>query len=211
MTYIALALGSVVVSIVHLGKPLRAWRALANIHTSWLSREIVAFTLFLGGSGLFLLVWPTMSLGILSMLLGLATLFSIDMVYTMVDRRLIILEKSGSVVVTGILLFAVLAQLPLLSIVMLVGNGVVYIRELLTNRRKNLQRLFVSSVRIAVGFILPLILLGVNGNFLFLVMFVLIGEGINRAEFYLDLDIVTPQRQLDRDFLKELSLRVMEQ
>jgi Fe-S-cluster-containing dehydrogenase component/DMSO reductase anchor subunit len=211
MTYIALALGSVIVSIVHLGKPLRAWRALANVHTSWLSREIVAFTLFLGGSGLFLFVWPSMLVGFLCMLLGLATLVSIDMVYTIVGRRIILLEKSGSVVVTGILLFAVLAQVPFLSVVMLVGSGVVYIRELLTNRRNNLQRLFVSSVRIAVGFVLPLILLGVQENFWFVALFVLIGESINRAEFYLDLDIVTPQKQLDRDFLKELALRVTEQ
>ncbi|MCX6142652.1 MAG: dimethyl sulfoxide reductase anchor subunit [Ignavibacteriales bacterium] len=211
MTYIALALGGVIVSIVHLGKPLRAWRALANVHTSWLSREIVAFTLFLGGSGLFLLVWPSMLLGIISVLLGLATLVSVDMVYTIVDRRIILLEKSGSIVVTGILLFAVLAQVPVLSVVMLVGNGVVYIRELLTTGQKNLQRLFVSSVRIAVGFILPLILLGVRGDFLFLAMFVLIGEGINRAEFYLDLDIVTPHRQIESDLLKKLALPATEQ
>ena len=210
-TCFALAVGGMIASILHLGKPLKAWRALLNVRSSWLSREIVAYSLFLAASGLFLLVWPTKALGILSMLLGLATLVSIDMVYAIADRRLIILDKSGSVLVTGILFYAVLAETPILMFVMLMGYGVVYIRELLTTGRRTLQRQFVSGVRIAVGFILPLILLGVHGNFYLLAMFVLIGEGINRAEFYLDLDFVTPPRQIEGDLLKKLALPVMEQ
>ena len=211
ITYFALAVGGMIVSILHLGKPVKAWRALLNVRSSWLSREIVAYSLFLAVSGLFLLVWPTTVLGILSMFLGLATLVSIDMVYATVDRRSILLQKSGSIVLTGILFFAVLAQVPILLIVMLVGNGVVYIRELLITRRRNLRRLFVSSVRIVVGLILPLILLGVHGNFFLLAMFVLVGEGINRAEFYLDLDIVTPQRQIETDLSMKLAMPATEQ
>jgi Fe-S-cluster-containing dehydrogenase component len=211
MTYIALAVGGMIVSTVHLGKPLKAWRALVNARSSWLSREIVAYSLFVGASGLFLLVWPTTLLGILSMLLGLATLVSIDMVYATVDHRFIRVEKSGSIVITGILFFAVLSQLPMFSIVMLLGSGVVYVRELLIVGRRNFQRVLVSSVRIAVGFVLPLILLSMHRDFVFLAMFVLMGEGINRAEFYLDLYIVTPQRQMESDLLKKLALPVTEQ
>jgi Fe-S-cluster-containing dehydrogenase component len=206
IAYIALAVGGMIVSTMHLGKPLNAWRALVNARSSWLSREIVAYSLFLGVSGLFFLVWPTTMLGIVSMLLGLATLVSIDMVYAIVDHRSIRGEKSGSIVITGILFFAVFAQLPLFSIVMLLGSGVVYIRELLIARRRSLQRLLVSSVRIVAGYVLPLVLLSVHGNFIVLAMSVLIGEGINRAEFYLDLDIVTPERQIESDFAKKLAL-----
>jgi formate dehydrogenase iron-sulfur subunit len=34
------------VSLTHLGHPLRAWKALRNVRRSWLSREVVAFSLF---------------------------------------------------------------------------------------------------------------------------------------------------------------------
>jgi formate dehydrogenase iron-sulfur subunit len=47
---VALFLGLLAVgaSTMHLGRPLYAWRALAGLKTSWLSREIVAFGLFAG-------------------------------------------------------------------------------------------------------------------------------------------------------------------
>ncbi len=43
---LALAVVGVAVSILHLGRPERAWRALAGIRHSWLSREIGALGLF---------------------------------------------------------------------------------------------------------------------------------------------------------------------
>ncbi len=206
VTYIALAVGGLIVSTMHLGKPLNAWRALLNVRSSWLSREIAAYSLFLCLSGVYLLVSPTRSIGFLSMILGLATLVSIDMVYATVERKSTPFEKSGSVVITGILLFAVLAQISLLFIAILVGNCLVYIRGLLKTRRRNLPRILASAVRIAAGFVLPLLFLSVQGDMWFVAMFVLIGESINRAEFYLDLDIVMPRRQIERDMLKELGL-----
>jgi DMSO reductase anchor subunit len=211
LTYITLAVGGLMVSAVHLGKAVKAWRALLNVRSSWLSREIIAYSLFLGSSGFFLLVSPIRSIGILSMLLGLATLISIDMVYATVERRPSPVDKSGSVVMTGILFFAVLAQISPLLIAILVGKCVVYVRELLKTRRRNFTRLVASGVRIAAGFVLPLLLLGVQGNMWFVGMLVLLGESINRAEFYLDLDIITPRRQIKRDILKELALPGTEQ
>lgn len=38
------------VAILHLGRPLKAYRAMANIRTSWLSREIAGFNLFAGAA-----------------------------------------------------------------------------------------------------------------------------------------------------------------
>ena len=204
VTYVALAIGGLIVSSLHLGKPLNAWRALLNVRSSWLSREIVAYSLFLCSSGIYLLVSPTRTIGVVNMILGLATLVSIDMVYATVEQRSTPVEKSGSVLLTGLLFFAVLAQISLLLIAILVGNCALYIRELLKTKRRNLPRVLASAVRIAAGFVLPLLLLFVQGDRWFVLMFVLTGESINRAEFYLDLDIVTPRRQIERDMLKEL-------
>ncbi len=45
----ALALGGLIASFWHLGRPERAWRAAAMWRTSWLSREVIVLPLFLAG------------------------------------------------------------------------------------------------------------------------------------------------------------------
>lgn len=46
-----LAVVAALVSLLHLGSPRNAWRALANLKTSWLSREILCLAVFVGGWG----------------------------------------------------------------------------------------------------------------------------------------------------------------
>lgn len=41
------------VSVLHLGRPLGAWRAFLGLRTSWMSREIFAFAIFAGSAGAF--------------------------------------------------------------------------------------------------------------------------------------------------------------
>ncbi len=41
------------VSALHLGRPLGAWRAFLGLRTSWMSREILAFTIFAGAAAAF--------------------------------------------------------------------------------------------------------------------------------------------------------------
>lgn len=41
-----LAALAIAVSLLHLGRPFRAWRAVANVRVSWLSREVLAAALF---------------------------------------------------------------------------------------------------------------------------------------------------------------------
>ncbi len=41
-----LAGAAIAVSLIHLGRPLRAWRAVANLRLSWLSREVLAAGVF---------------------------------------------------------------------------------------------------------------------------------------------------------------------
>lgn len=46
-TLVLSALG-LIASFFHLGRPERAWRAIAQFRTSWLSREVIALPLFMG-------------------------------------------------------------------------------------------------------------------------------------------------------------------
>lgn len=46
----ALTASGLVASFFHLGRPARAWRSASQWRTSWLSREVIALPLFLGGT-----------------------------------------------------------------------------------------------------------------------------------------------------------------
>lgn len=47
----ALAAVAIAVSLLHLGRPVRAWRAVANLRLSWLSREVLAAGIFCLAAG----------------------------------------------------------------------------------------------------------------------------------------------------------------
>lgn len=84
-----LALLGMLASLLHLSTPLHAWRALSNLRTSWLSREIIFVSLFTGLSGLFTILecfnWgPTIlrsALACSTTLTGLALIYNMARVY----------------------------------------------------------------------------------------------------------------------------------
>jgi Fe-S-cluster-containing dehydrogenase component/DMSO reductase anchor subunit len=100
-TALSLGLGCVglLASILHLGRPLYAYRALIGVRHSWLSREVLSFGLFAGLATVFVALnvqrpeWLPMSAGLRSALLGavvmpgLAGVTSSVMVYHVVRRE----------------------------------------------------------------------------------------------------------------------------
>lgn len=78
-------------SMLHLGKPARAWRAFSQWRTSWLSREgVAAMATFFVAAGLLLLLSmpglrsmaaPTLLLSCLAMACALATVYCTAMIY----------------------------------------------------------------------------------------------------------------------------------
>lgn len=55
---LVVALGGIALSVLHLGQPLKAWRAFLGWRKSWLSREILAFgTIPAGGSAILAAWW----------------------------------------------------------------------------------------------------------------------------------------------------------
>ena len=76
-----LMLIALLASFVHLGQPRRAWRALANLRTSWLSREVLSAALFVGsligvlatgGSG----IWLASATG-LTLIISMARVYAL--------------------------------------------------------------------------------------------------------------------------------------
>jgi DMSO reductase anchor subunit len=72
-----------VASVLHLGQPLKAWRAFLGWRKSWLSREIIAFNSFAGAALLAILHPPS---SILAAFVGLAAVFTSAMVYVDTKR-----------------------------------------------------------------------------------------------------------------------------
>ena len=72
-------------SILHLGQPLKAWRAFLGWRKSWLSREIIVFNTFAGIALLAILHPPS---SIFAAFVGLAAVFTSAMVYVDTQRPL---------------------------------------------------------------------------------------------------------------------------
>ncbi|MEC8576022.1 MAG: DmsC/YnfH family molybdoenzyme membrane anchor subunit, partial [Pseudomonadota bacterium] len=86
----ALSVGGLISSTFHLGHPERAWRALSQWRSSWLSREGVSAVLALLFMGLYAisLIFLDMNataLGLIGAALSLFTVFTTSMIYAQLD------------------------------------------------------------------------------------------------------------------------------
>jgi sulfite dehydrogenase (quinone) subunit SoeC len=84
---IGLASAGLLASTFHLGRPERAWRALSQWRSSWLSREGVLAFITLFAFGIYSLFWILSDtrivwLGALSAIFALATIIATGMIYT---------------------------------------------------------------------------------------------------------------------------------
>lgn len=84
---LALLFAGLNASVLHLGKPLRSWRFFLGLRTSWLSREILVFSLFAPLAALSLL-WPaSVPLRVAITATGLLGVFCSAMIYIDTRRR----------------------------------------------------------------------------------------------------------------------------
>ncbi len=119
-------------STLHLGRPLRAWRAILNVRTSWLSREIV-FT-----NGFLFLAIPYLGLphaspelGIPALVSGLAMCLSIDGVYRAIPRLEGSRFHSAEVTLTVVMLTGIVAGVPLVTFVAATIKAALFINRIM--------------------------------------------------------------------------------
>ncbi len=192
-------------STFHLGQPLRAYRAILNWRRSWLSREVLFVSSFLFVGGLQVLApWVgfsilSESLALLAMPLGILALVSMDQVYgKAATTRSIGFHSGSTVLVGGFALVAILGSpVPL---VLLAGvKGVLYVLRQGSHPGSG-RRIFVGFLRLFVGLGMPCIFAFWGEDWRFaLIVCALFGEVIDRAQFYDELEIVTPSGQLRMD------------
>jgi DMSO reductase anchor subunit len=78
-------IAGLVTSVFHLGRPLKAWRAFLGWRRSWMSREILAFSVYAALTTLFLFFPRNLPLALATVLMGLGCVFTSAMIY--IDTR----------------------------------------------------------------------------------------------------------------------------
>lgn len=210
-------------TVIHLGKKFRAYRAVFNVWGSWLSREILFFSLFLFLAGLYLVFFPhIVLLGKVAAAVGFISLFSIDKIYIFAMNakgygRAVGSKQAGlfhfhsahtllnGLYLTGILtvngfVFAIVGGIKLFLYLQ---------RKWLFRQVKRKPRPLVSLLRVSLGFFVPLILLVLRPENIFVyykyvIIGVIVGEVIDRTEYYDEMDIITPRKQMLMDLKKVL-------
>jgi anaerobic dimethyl sulfoxide reductase subunit C (anchor subunit) len=99
---------ALVVSLFHLGNPLNAYRAVANLATSWLSREILASVLFAGLGAVFAFMqWRKLgSFTVRAVVAGVAALIGLFLVYSMAMVYQLPTQPAWNTLATPITFFA---------------------------------------------------------------------------------------------------------
>ena len=201
--FLGIAAASMSLSTVHLGKKMQAWHAVLNPAQSWLSREIVFFTLLVGVGTIYLAIAPASPVGgALAVAIGFLTLVSIDRVYGTLPQIGRHSFHSAGAVLTGLFLSGVLLAIPLVATLTGVGKLFLYIRRKVEFKKTGSPaRPGFSVARVLFGFVVPGVVwaqLGADA-FPIVVAGVLLGELVDRLEFYLELDVITPEKQMTVD------------
>lgn len=205
--FLFLALGgfAMALSTLHLGKKQRAYRAILNIGHSWLSREIFLFSAFLGLSGLYMLFFPQLKLlGYLTMVVGFTSLFAIDRIYQVALHVGPSHIHSAHTLFNGLYLAGWLtANLALFATPGLFKLTLYIYRKSIYKHLSRPDLRLVSVARVLLGFLLPLLIWMGNPKAMawYGALAILLGDFIDRTEYYQELDIITPRKQMLWDLI----------
>lgn len=181
--YISLSVICLLIPLIHLGHPFRAWRAIMNIRRSPLSAEIGMLLIFIIISNLAIINGIPL-LMTASFITGLLLMVIIDNVYTSADRRMVMKIHPGQVFLSA-LVFASLFGGETRALIFIV------LLKLALNIWVRFFRLR-TALNIITGIIFTLLLLGAiinelnNGSPVVSYIMVMAGELINRAAYYFD-------------------------
>ena len=188
---------AITLTSLHIGKKLRMWRFILNLKGSWLSREIFSFSGFLGLTGLQLITGNVM-FGYAALVFGIFSLIAVDMVYKFLTRKDGLPVHSGMVSLTGILFFVWLIEVPIVIELIILLKGSLYIGRKISLRLMRLKHFPALSLLRLLCLLIPYFLMGTQWELSLAMSLAIIfaGELIDRAEFYYESDVITPEKEL---------------
>jgi len=186
------------VSALHLGRITRIWRAMLNVRRSWVSREVVLFSAFFAAACASALrpEVPGWTKWVIAAI-GFATLYAMDMVYRVRGQPVPTVPHSAMAMLTAAFYIGILTANPVLLWPAATVKLVLYLAR---RERPSPGGSLLAPIRLGVG-LFPAFALAATGTIpVAVAMFgAVIGELIDRAEFYAGLRFLTPTRQIDTD------------
>lgn len=181
-----------VVSLGHLGRKMRAWRAVTNLRSSWLSREILGFGLSFF-SGIIFFIYPqSMLLAWLALSLSILVLIAVDQVYAYAKNKYTFLFHSSNLLMTGFLWIS-LAWLQAKPVIFLGALKIVLtlVAALVIYRRKKITTMKIIYYALRILFTMVALSYLVSGPAYlpYVVLLFLAGEITDRGLFYDDQEL----------------------
>ncbi len=204
--FISLGFFAILLSTFHLGKPFRAPRSIFNLRTSWLSREVLLSGIFILSSILYLLIFNSTLMLLLCSLSSILLLLSVEMVYSIPEKKYNTPLHSSNTIITAILFGLFFSGLFKVLVAVIVLKALLYII-----RKKDIANLSHSWVvltiliRCVIGLFIPLSIIFYSNplSIKYVLICLLIGELIDRFEFYNDIYINSPSRVLYQTYKNE--------
>lgn len=185
--FVSTLLLSGIISLFHLGKKSRAWRAVWNLKTSPLSREIALFIIYTLLS-ISAVAFRLPFLLIISSITGLIMLITVDTVYIYADRRKKMMFHSGQTFLSGLLIVSFLTANVIPFIFIALIKFAASLNNMLANNNSRMN-LGIRFLRIALLLITGISLIsGLNKGDTLIISLFLTGELIDRIIFYIDFD-----------------------
>jgi Fe-S-cluster-containing dehydrogenase component/DMSO reductase anchor subunit len=196
-------------STAHLGKRFRLHRAILNLKGSWVSREVVFFSMFFAGALYCFSVAPddiVMARAVAAV--GFITLFAMDKVYQLPTNLARSGLHSASVLLTGLYLVGIFTMHPWFVPPLALVKLLLYLlrkRPHLGEKTTLWKVLF--AVRIIAGYVVPGVLWVLTGSvhYELIVAAILVGEIVDRTEFYLELNFTRPDVLVKSDLDKMIT------
>jgi Fe-S-cluster-containing dehydrogenase component len=194
--FLGLAAAGMALSASHLGRKERSWRAVLHLDASWLSREIVlvgGFMVLAAGALYFPALPPVVGWVVVG--LGFGALGVIDRVYKVTVIRGSGPLHSAHVLGTGLILAAIWNGSPLVAGAVAVVKLVLYLA-----RKRDRAALGLPTYRVWGWLRTGALLTGIGAMTMdkgwLAFGIILVGELIDRGEFYEEMEIPTPNSLL---------------
>jgi len=195
--YVSIIILAGIISLFHLGRRQRAWRVIANLKSSPLSREIALFIIYSTVS--FIAVFFQLpGFLIVSSLIGLVLLIVIDRVYIYADKRRSVIIHSGQTFLSALLIVSFFTGIvfPFIFIALIKITASVY--NLSLNKINNIN-FVIRFMRMALLLVTGVSLIsGISYSDPVIYSFFLVGELIDRVIFYIDFAPVNLNTEIIR-------------
>ena len=211
LPFLALAALGLGASALHLGRPARMWRVLGNMRGSWISREVALVVAFLvAACAHFFLAPASVPLTGATVVIGLAAVIAIDLVYRIRGQLTRAIPHSGMATLTALYVAALGSEIGWLAAGVGLAKFALYVeRHWRDWGTQTVRHSILAVVRITLGLLVPAVAWITGGSPLDLLVLasVLVAEALDRAEFYAELDFLTPERQAALDLAVRVAAR----